>query len=272
MTHPSEFLFVDGGVLQTGKRRDIFLFLPGSFLTTPSARAVGRDVKSFVKTGPDWDLGEDGLLYALGTNFFASPWANPASGISGPVPEMESKKDRVHAVCGKYLRVSRSTHGSAAACCGAVEAFVGRQKCHSHTLSAMGAWYGIELLRHEVSPTQYSLLSSGPGGGHFPKNWKLEASADGSSWVTLSEHEECADLCEEGKVHSWALETRGEYHRLFRVVLTGNDAKGKMHLCLSGFELWGELREVYLANVRNSAEVDPDPDPAQVICCGLFSR
>ena len=179
---------------------------------------------NFPKTSRTASFGEDGMLYAFGTDFGKRSWNNPSGGT--------------------YLQsVNRSAFGDGAACVGPAEAFTGRSMVHSHTRSAMGSYYAIELQSHEASPTHYALMCYGPGGGHFPHYWNFEASVDGQTWTLLREHKGDRSIWAEGKIHTWPVApTRAGFYRHFRVVLTGPEKRGRHYLCLSGFEMWGSLR------------------------------
>ena len=157
---------------------------------------------------------------------------------------------------GYYLTVTRSTHGTGATCVGDVDAFTGREAVHSHTLSAMYSYYMIELNRGiTVKPSAYKLRSYGSGGGHMVLNWCFQASVDGENWVTLKRHDNDTTISNFGDIGTWYV-NGNDFFTYFRVMLTGAEKRGMYHLCLSGFELYGELRREATRS-RNAAAAAP---------------
>ena len=167
-------------------------------------------------------LGTDGILYKLGTRFDTKEYKNPG-------------------VDGYYLEVSRSTHGGGATCVGDATAFTGREAVHSHTRSAIHSYYMIKLKQGiSVKPMAYKLRSYGHGGGFMPLNWNFEASNDGNEWVTLSTHTNDRTIENFGAIGCWGV-TSNRALDSFRIRSTGPDKKGDHYLCLSGFEIYGDL-------------------------------
>ena len=139
--------------------------------------------------------------------------------------------------------MSRSTHGDGAGCVGEVTAFTGREAVHSHTLSAMHSFYMIEFKRGiTVKPTAYKLRSYGNGGGYMPLSWNFEASNDKQNWNQLRIHKNERTIANFGAIGSWDVSSES-YFQFFRILLTGKDSKGSHYLCLSGFELYGDVRK-----------------------------
>jgi len=99
----------------------------------------------------------------------------------------------------------------------------------------------IHFTSGQIQPTSYS-LSCGTS-CHRPNNWKLDASDNGSNWVTLKNHSDVPfqSVCR----NNWSLSTIG-YYQYFRLMTTGPDASGGNCYCFHvfGFEVYGNLKEI----------------------------
>jgi len=98
----------------------------------------------------------------------------------------------------------------------------------------IGAYHGYSLL-----PTHYCYRGDAGGGGNHPRTWELQASRDRNSWTTLRTHRS-DNTVNSGTVGSFPIETKdGDYYRFFRIQNKGSPN----HLCCSGIEFYGHLRE-----------------------------
>ena len=128
-------------------------------------------------------------------------------------------------------------------------------------LHSAGSWIVLDLgpSVRVVNPTAYALRY---GGGHvecggYPRNWVLEGSIDGRTWLVLKGHTNDETLLKSqlkapGLAHfefasavfgirSVEAGTYGGF-RGFRLRMTGENSHGGNALCVSGWELYGTLR------------------------------
>jgi hypothetical protein len=114
---------------------------------------------------------------------------------------------------------------------------------NSRFFSACGRdqWITFEFKRSAVRPTHYSLRS-----GQFGcdlKSWTIEGSSDGATWRLLDAQEDNESL--EGESAVATFEVAGaEEVRFLRLRQTGPAHDGSHQITITGFELFGDLREV----------------------------
>ena len=93
-----------------------------------------------------------------------------------------------------------------------------------------------------MRPNHYCLRNDA-NGGHALRNWRLEGSHDGRTWVALRTHTNDASIATQSMATAaWPVEGATEAFRHFRILLTGNNASGQNHLMCSGIELYGAFR------------------------------
>ena len=103
-----------------------------------------------------------------------------------------------------------------------------------------------------MAPTRYSLRHGSSDSICSLRHWRLEGSADGETWTTLSTHSDDGALGEKGpgeyggfKTASWELPGLARrFFRHFKIVQTGKNSFGVDHLCIAGFELYGGVRRM----------------------------
>ena len=102
----------------------------------------------------------------------------------------------------------------------------------------------IDMHSVEVVPSHYTLRCGATK--RAPRNWRLEASDDGKLWVPLRIHANDTALSKRGEAKTWPIQLnptlRGPFSK-FRIVGTGPSSGGVSELCLSGFEVYGQVRE-----------------------------
>ena len=100
----------------------------------------------------------------------------------------------------------------------------------------------FEAIGFRVRPTSYA-MKSGPnaGSGGAPVHWKLEASAEGESWVTIHEVVGDMGLLASSTLRTWKLPGVWEPFKFFRI--TQLEAKSISHkaFILAGFEIFGTI-------------------------------
>ena len=169
------------------------------------------------------DFDQNGILYYLGTqNGEDVKWVNPAT-------------------TGK-VTCAMVSGGYGAGCVGNYREWIAREATHVHTREGDNRWFSIDLKQNRCKPTDYTIRSYPKGAGACPVSWVLEAKASGDSakWDVLSSHANTRDIATMGASRTYPLRT-DQFYSIFRIRSTGIDAKGTRYLCVSGFELYGEL-------------------------------
>ncbi|KAJ8321552.1 hypothetical protein KUTeg_000896 [Tegillarca granosa] len=116
-----------------------------------------------------------------------------------------------------------------------------------HTNDDKKAWFAIDL-GVWIVPSAYTLRHARGYGRSALRNWQLQVSKDGTTWITLRNHKDDCSLNEPGSTSTWTLspsedETQGWRH--VRIQQTGKNASGQTHyLSLSGFEIYGSVTGV----------------------------
>ena len=108
------------------------------------------------------------------------------------------------------------------------------------------SWVELDLGRHRVAPTHYTLRHYSSWDTEALRNWELRGSNDGIRWTTLRRHEDDTSLQKKGQRETWEVTgtlptPKGEGYQLFRVRQTGRNSNNHYYLALSGFELYGDL-------------------------------
>ena len=170
------------------------------------------------------DLDTNGVLYFLGTQGLTQPWQNPVS------------TGRVAVSCSSLMKDSQP-----------MDAVVGRSVVRCVTAADPAAWICVELRDVWVRPTAYTLRHYSSWDTECVRNWRLEASRDGKLWTTLSVHANDLSINGAGATHTWQLTAAQpappllDFHRLFRLFLTGPNSNSHLYLACSGFELYGAM-------------------------------
>lgn len=103
---------------------------------------------------------------------------------------------------------------------------------------AADAWFSIDLVSLEILPTHFGYRGDYGGGGNHPKTFELQGSNDGSTWKTLSVHNNESWSGNEAK--SWPIPDGEDYFHILRILNKGHPN----HLCCSGIEFYGHTREI----------------------------
>lgn len=104
-------------------------------------------------------------------------------------------------------------------------------------------WICIELKKHQVIPTYYSVKSHGGSqGSYHPRSWVIEGSNDNSNWVEIDEQKNCPYLNGSHLSHSFPIKNENQQEFSFiRMKLTDTNWRSDNYLSISRFELYGYL-------------------------------
>jgi len=146
------------------------------------------------------DFDDNGLFYFIGTTGKTSEWENPATS-------------------GKVLVTS-----NAAFDWGSASNLLARKNFNTWTASQPGVWVSFSL-RSNVTfkPNKYCLKHGYVSDGANLRNWVLEASVDGSSWVVLTQHTNDKTLGGNYGTGSWDIPEPQAAFAHFRLRSTGRD-------------------------------------------------
>ena len=165
------------------------------------------------------DFDQNGVMYHLGTAGGQQAFKNPVT------------RGRVTVTSSSVMQDSEPPR-----------ALLDRRTLRFSTKPQANSWVQFALDGQRVRPTRYTLRHYSSWDTEALRNWVLEGSNDGVSWVTLREHKGDAALNKKGATHTWTLPTpKGEGYQLFRVRQTGRNSNNHYYLALSGFELYGDL-------------------------------
>lgn len=173
----------------------------------------------------DYDFG-NGLLQWIGTNGGEKPWENPAA--TGQVGLVTS-----HAMYSMQMRTED------------IISRVGGISCY---WGGSCPQYFILDLKHRRLRCNYFTLRHGyQAANSYIQNWNFAGSNDCTNWTILYEGGE-TPFSKAFDTKSWPIPDGKDYFRYFRVLQKGNYSMGKgttsggsAYLCISGFELYGEL-------------------------------
>lgn len=183
------------------------------------------------------DFDTNGILYYLGTNHLTSNWTNPAEAGTVKVTSSSLMNDSV-AVC----------------------SVIGRESLRCVTQPIPNQWFQIDLIEHCVVPTHYTLRHYSSWDTEALRNWKLEGSKDGVTWVTLREHVNDASLCKKGQAFTWEIMDVDESYSKFRLYMTGLNSNQHWYMAVSGFEIYGTLDADLLSWEEEELEFNYEAD------------
>ncbi|CAG0885275.1 unnamed protein product [Cyprideis torosa] len=176
-----------------------------------------------------YDFDTNGVIYWIGTNGgIASEWVNPAA----------------HGL----VVVTSSTGRSLPY--GKLENILSRDPSalNCHTNDDKKAWFAIDL-GVWLLPSCYTLRHARGYGRSALRNWSIQASKDGISWVVLRTHVDDESLDDPGATATWSLPPMGPEegmgYRHIKIAQMGKNSSGQTHyLSLSGFEIYGTVTGV----------------------------
>jgi hypothetical protein len=165
-------------------------------------------------------MDKNGLLFFLGTRNRqgTSAWENPA--VNGSV------KVKVH----PGMEIGQPAD------------FLSRDPVYVLSRSNAEAYFQVDLGRHTFKPSQYTLrAASGSGGGHYLRSFVFKGSKNGQDWQTLDARTDDNKINGAYAVHTYQIDRCQNFYRFFRVQLTGRTSSRKNCLCISNFEIYGQL-------------------------------
>ena len=100
----------------------------------------------------------------------------------------------------------------------------------------------FEAIGYRVRPTSYA-MKSGPNAasGGAPVHWKVEASAEGESWVTIHEVVGEMGLVASSTLRTWKLPGIWEPFKFFRITQLETKSISHKAFILAGFEIFGTI-------------------------------
>jgi E3 ubiquitin-protein ligase HECTD1 len=168
------------------------------------------------------DFDENGILNFLATNGGTTAYVNP------------------HTTRRVIVTLSSKHHS-----CATEGGFIGRSpptgRPHHSTTDAAGSWVAIQLPLPLIL-TMYTLRHGFPNTAHVLRNWNLEGSNDGVTWVVLRTHANDASLpAQAHSTASWDVDSGGRAFARYRVHTTGTNSSGCHYLAMGGLELYGTV-------------------------------
>jgi hypothetical protein len=109
------------------------------------------------------------------------------------------------------------------------------------TQSSPDSWICYDFKTMRMAPSHYSIRSYvwRPGNQHL-RNWVLEGSCDGRSWVELDRRSNNTDLNDRSAVRTFPVSHPQDFN-MIRLRSTGPDHSGHHYVALSAFEIFGSL-------------------------------
>lgn len=167
----------------------------------------------------DCDFDANGLIYLLGTDYNTKEFYPPIDKI----------------IIKTYgLRKGRAIN------------FIDRNNVNTFTYSHPKAYIRLDLGQNVILKLSSYTLKHGFTSNHDSlRNWKLNASNDGSNWDCLIEHVNDENLNGEFATHTWHIEN-DTYYRYFSINITGytsggNGTGNNYYITICGIELYGEV-------------------------------
>lgn len=200
----------------------LFNLVTQSSVGDPVKPIVISREKEIVSSGKEYvyqsDFDENGIVYNLSTNGRTAPWVNSAD-------------------VGIVTVTASSILGDSTP----MSAVVGRDVVRCATKSLPNSWIAIDFQDKRVQPSAYTLRHYVSWDSEAIRFWRFEASHDGVSWVTVSEHNDDATLNKKGATGTWRVAKPNYAFRYFRVFQFKENSHNHHFLPLSGFEIYGYL-------------------------------
>ena len=172
------------------------------------------------------EFDRNGVIYFIGSDSRRGTYENPYS------------TGKINIVC------STTTEE------GDISAITSRKDSIFFTSNVPNSFISIDLKHWAVQPVYYSLKHGYPNGSYSLRDWSLDASLDGFTWVNLILHVDCQDLNAGYKTVTWTLKKTESYFRYYRIKILKPNSTFNHSICLSGFELYGRI--VPLESISNS--------------------
>lgn len=166
------------------------------------------------------------------------------------------------------IRVAASSVMRPAELASIVKPFRDRHSNFFSTREEPGQYVEISFEQMSILPTGYSIACTHPiNACHFPRSWRIDASADRVRWATLLRHVNDQSINRYAPTWAWTLPRdvqQSAFYSHFRIVSEGPNASGTDALCISSFEVYGKL--VYITpdvgSTKMSDATIPNTRPA----------
>ncbi len=206
-----------------------------STLTTNSPQQQQEVLKSNLKPRKNRvftyqsDFDRNGILYWLGTSMGVEKYINPL--------------DR------GFVKVEHSANLET----GKTSDLISFEPARANLVSRANTTVTLTFTDIVIMPTVYTLRHTLSRDTECLRNWKLQGSHDGVSFVDLIEHVNDTHLSSKGQSHSWTLDPQKvkDYYPILRIIQTGNNSSNNTYLSLSGMELYGLVRKI--SNTPNNS-------------------
>ena len=192
---------------------------------------------------PQHDFDENGVLHHIATSASFAAWRNPH--VAGLVTASASS-------------LSDDSVG--------IDALVGHDIVRLVTQNIPQSWMAIDLHSRLLHLTHYTLRHYSSWDTECLRTWRLEgkrAAAD-ESWQLIREHHNDDSLSGKGSTHTWTVRTT-QWFSQFRIVQTAENSNRHHYLACSGWEMYGELREIEERNGREPMELSAASDSAAML-------
>eukprot|EP01084_Bolivina_argentea_P049295 90677_1 len=165
---------------------------------------------------------KDGIIKAIGTNYGKSQFINPV--ISGEIAinsNFNPFSGKINNITG---RINDNIDNYFIATC----------------TSGKNCWFSVNFGGCKIKPVSYSLKHD-KYNDYYMRDWNLEGSNDGINWTILKQHKNDTTINEANKIFGWKIDECDQTYKIFRVNMTGRNAKGEWWLHCAGFEICGHL-------------------------------
>eukprot|EP01083_Nonionella_stella_P033085 90584_1 len=187
------------------------------------------------------DFDENGFIFYLGTdrktsNTFTNPADNGLITITAP-PLMHDSVSKNHLLGRKAVRLISKAIQNAA--------FI----------------IDFTSTQYQISPTHYTLRHYESWDAEAIRNWQFCGSNDGIQWTVLKQHNNDTSLKTRGQSCTWPITDCIDYYSLFRIYQFGSNSNDSHYLCVSGFEIYGNVRKQSVpgsSRVPRSVSIDSD--------------
>jgi len=200
------------------------------------ANVVQITDQTFVMDAPGDD---EGLFYALGSNFGTVVFDNPL-------------------YRGLGMRVSSFTPG--------FEPWYATDRVDEtswFSSNVAGSW-----IEYDLGPSVELKVSNYTVKGrynydNYPRSWNVEASSDGTVWTVIDERINDATVVNDGW-YSFQASSSNQYYRYFRFIATGLTSEGNNYFGYAGVEFYGDLKTQQFIIDENELDLSNTSEP------GLF--
>jgi hypothetical protein len=106
----------------------------------------------------------------------------------------------------------------------------------------VNSWISFDFKEQSIAPTHYTINSG--SSSYYLRYWDLEGSNDNSTWRRLDQQNGTDVLNGSNRVHTFTIPDSSNlpFFRYIRLRQTNSNANGNYYLSMSGFELFGKLR------------------------------